>query len=265
MNDSSFFRDIAALIEENMPFALAMIIRTSGSTPRKAGSKMIVFPDGRAQGTIGGGSLEKEIIERAVQSMTSESPELVRLELKTDVGMECGGNVEVYIEVFSMKPKLLIFGAGHIGQKLAPLGLKTGFQVNVIDERATFNSEQNFPPGVKRHIMLPGDFVAQHDFSPRDHLVIITHNHTHDQEILQSVVSRDVTYIGMIGSQKKIRQAFAHLQRQGIGAHYLERVHAPIGLKIKAETPDEIAVLIAAELLLVRYGKSSTDSTDVVD
>ncbi|MBN2381681.1 xanthine dehydrogenase accessory protein XdhC [bacterium] len=253
MKEQNIFSVMADLIEANKQCALVLITRTKGSTPRKAGSKMIVFPDGEILGTIGGGSLEHTIIDKARKSMHEAGSQQINLELEADLDIDCGGQVEIFIETFGHKPRLLIFGAGHIGQKLAPLALDIGFQVLVIDERAEINCSERFPQQINRQVMGPLDFIKTFTFSASDHIVIITHNHVHDHDILSEIITCDLAYIGMIGSTNKISHSFERLRQQGVQESQLERVHAPIGLKIRAETPSEIATLIAAELIQTRY------------
>ncbi|MFC1849726.1 XdhC family protein [candidate division CSSED10-310 bacterium] len=252
------FSKMAELIREGTSFALCIVTHTAGSTPRKTGAKMLVFPDRKVIGTIGGGALEENIISQAISILETSSPQSLIINLKTDLEMICGGSVEVYIEPFSEKPRLIIFGAGHIGEQLVPLGRKLGFRTIVVDERTELLTAERFPAADDLAEQHPLEFIKDFSFQAQDHLVIITHKHSYDQAVLQAVVQKPVRYIGMIGSRNKVKQTFEKLSKNQIEPAAIERVHAPIGLGIKAETPTEIAILIAAELVQQRYTVTDT-------
>ena len=174
--------------------------------------------------------------------------------------MICGGQVQVYVEPIIPKPTLYIFGGGHIALPLARLGKMLGFRVVVLDDREEYANPERFPEADKT---IAGDFtktLSQLSVDNFSYLVIVTRGHSFDQTVLAWAVQTNAHYIGMIGSKKKNRTIFDNLRSQKISDSELKRVHAPIGLDINAETPEEIAVSILAEIISVyRSGKSKKE------
>ncbi len=158
-------------------------------------------------------------------------------------------------------PKLVIAGAGHVGRALAMIGPGLGFRVSVIDDRDAFANSELLPPPVEPIV---GDIAESLRGWPVDastYVVIVTRGHDHDQQALAAVLDSPAKYIGMIGSRRKIKVIFDNLRQAGASAEKLDRVHSPIGLPIKAVTPEELAVSIAGELISVRR----TDHRKVVE
>ncbi len=239
--------------------ALATIVRSHGSTPRAMGAKMLVFPDGRIVGSIGGGAMENGVIEEAKKALKKGVPQLVQYKLKeVDLGHlgVCGGENDIFIDVIAGKKQLLIVGAGHLGQQLSKLGAFLGMDVIVFDDRGEYANEERFPDA--REIIV-GDVAEElNNFSltPWCHVVIVTRGHEQDGVALAAVIRSPARYLGMIGSRTKKAKVYADLLEQGIEQELLDRVHAPIGLNIGAETPEEIAVAIMAEIISIgRDGK----------
>lgn len=247
------------LIESGESGILTTIVNVKGSVPRHVGSKMLVKADGSIVGTIGGGKLEAEAITQALQSMGGGITESRRFNLTEDEGMLCGGSVEILFEPIGNHDRLIIFGAGHIGHKLAPLALRVDFRVTVVDDRPEFATPERFPD-VNRNTDAPiAQLLTSLEFTPNTYVVIVTHAHEYDEEILLYCVQQPFAYIGMIGSRKKSRTVLNHLQEKGIDNALLSRVHTPIGLNIGAETPFEIAVSILSEMIAIRSG-AKTDA-----
>jgi xanthine dehydrogenase accessory factor len=236
--------------------ALVTVVSASGSTPREEGAKMLVKPDGSIIGTIGGGSLEAQIIDEAVKVIRQGKPRRLHRSLTAkeagEEGMICGGDLEVFIEPILTPPTLYIFGGGHIALALTKMGKLCGFKIAVIDDRAEFASAERFP---EAEFVLAEDFTksfAQLRIDKSSYIVIVTHGHRHDEVVLEWAVSTPAKYIGMIGSKTKNETIFSHLRDRGVSKEHLDRVHAPIGLEIGAQTPEEIAVSILAEVIEVR-------------
>lgn len=248
------YQYLLKLMQAGEPGVLVTVTEVSGSVPRHAGSKMVVHGDGRIFGSIGGGKIELEVIADAVNLMRQAMPIKKSYQL-SEINMLCGGQVEVLFEPLGIPDKLIIFGAGHIGQSLAPLAHKAGFHVTVVDNRPEFANRERFPPSQSDQV-LAGDYqvlLPQLAFDDQTYSVIVTHGHAHDEEILNYCLRKPFRYLGMIGSKRKILITLEKLAAQGIDKSLLNRVHSPIGLKIGAETPFEIAISILSELIATRH------------
>jgi xanthine dehydrogenase accessory factor len=254
--------DIYSKIVENLNseklFVLATIVKTSGSTPRKTGAKMIVYPDGTISGTLGGGYFEQYVIEDCLKLIESHSLNLLKkysfsLFGENSTGMCCGGNVEVFMEVHTKPNKLIIFGGGHIGKELVRLANGSGFVITVVDDRKEIiDSFDNVVDTKLAEI----DYAANlPDLDENCFVVIVSRSHQTDRVIVQSILKNNCRYIGLIGSKTKTSKMFSHLKEIGIDQSLLDRIHTPIGLEINAEGPYEIAVSILAEIIAVKNGK----------
>jgi xanthine dehydrogenase accessory factor len=249
------YRALLEELDRGHPAVLVTVIGVKGSVPRHSGSKMLVRADGSIAGSIGGGKLEADAIDNAMELMGAESPVRKTFTLTEDYGALCGGQVELLFEPLGKADRLLIFGAGHIGQALAPLAARAGFQVTVLDDRPEYAREERFPDAQAVLSGEYGDLLSQIHFDERTYVVIVTHAHLHDEEILEFCLRQPFAYIGMIGSRRKSLALLQRLKEKGAPPDLLARVHTPIGLNIGAETPFEIAVSILAELIAARRGR----------
>ena len=255
---SDVFEEIVKIKNEGRKAALATIIATKGSTPREMGAKMLIREDGSISGTIGGGCLEAEVWQQAVEVMKTERPRSVHMDLSgreaEESGMICGGVMDLYIEPVIPSPVVYFFGGGHISLFVSKLSVMVGFKVVIIDDRQQFANKERFPEAEQ---VIAEEFPFVFEKLPvnrASYLVIVTRGHAYDQEVLQWALTTEAKYIGMIGSRKKIQTIYANLKEKGVGAERLKRVHTPIGLPIGALTPEEIAVSIIAEMIHVRRG-----------
>lgn len=256
MSAPDIYREIVELRERGERAALATIVVRKGSLPRKDAAKMLVRQDGSTIGTVGGGCTEAEVWRAALEVMRSEKPRLLSFELIEDEpsesGLLCGGKMEVYIEPILPDPTVYIFGAGHVSRALSQVLKMVGFKIVVIDDRANYANRQRFPEADQ---IIVDDFervierLAPNEFS---YIVIVTRGHSYDQTILHWAVQTDAKYIGMLGSRRKIKIIFEKLVEAGIAPERLESVYAPIGIEIGSESPEEIAVSVAAEMIAVR-------------
>jgi xanthine dehydrogenase accessory factor len=249
-------------VAQGQSVALATLVHVDGSTPREAGAKMVVYPDGRTVGTVGGGAMEAAVIRGALKAIAEGASRMLRYELRDpergDPGI-CGGAADVFVDVALPRPTLLVVGAGHVAMPIAEIGHLCGFRVTVMDDRPDMVGEERFPHAAQR---IAGDIVetlANLSITPNTYIVIVTRGHAHDQAALRAVIDSPAVYVGMIGSRRKVRTTFDRLIAAGVGQELIRRVHAPIGLDIGAQTPAEIAVSILAEIITVRKGKHSTD------
>ncbi len=166
-----------------------------------------------------------------------------------------GDAIEVFAEPLVSEPILYVFGAGHVSSKIVPLATQVGFKTVVIDDRPEFADSKNFPEAAEVH-QYPFEGVLQRlAVNESSYLVIVTRGHIHDKTVLAQCLKTNARYIGMIGSRRKIAMVFERLQEEGLTKKDIDRVHAPIGVDIGAETPEEIAVSIVAELISIRAGR----------
>ena len=247
------FEEIVTIKNAGTPAVLATVIESLGSAPGKPCARMLIKADGSIVGTIGGGAIEKKITDEAIALMRSSESKLLRYNLE-ELGMSCGGAMSVFLEPLKTAPDLIIFGAGHIGNALSKIGKMLVFTTIVVDNRPEFANKERLPWADK---VIADDYhkaLQELIFSDTTYLVILTHRHAHDFEILDHCTKQNFRYLGMIGSRKKVAKAFQQLREKGIDEEILKRIHAPIGIEIGADTPEEIAVAIAAELVAVRSG-----------
>ena len=240
------------------PAAMVTVVATTGSTPQRAGARMLVFADGRIVGTIGGGCLEAEMGWRAREAIQGRRPKLVSYDLTPDQagedGLVCGGRMQVFIEPIEGTPCLCLFGAGHVAQPLARMAKACGFRVEVADDRIKFANAERFP---EADAIVVDDFAAaasKMTLGPSSYAIVVTRGHKGDAEALQAVLGRGLRFVGLLGSRPKVVHIFAALEERGVSREELARVHAPLGLEIGAQSPDEIAVSILAEMIAVRRG-----------
>jgi xanthine dehydrogenase accessory factor len=246
------FAKTEEIIQGQQPAALCIVIDTQGSTPRKQGAKMIVYSDGSVFGSIGGGSIEMEVAGIAVKQILLGKPTKITFNLEHELGMHCGGTMEVYIEPLIPEQKLLIFGAGHIGKALSGFARELDFAVTLIDPREEIFGAENFTGCNLVHL----DYfqaIEEIAFDENTYVVIVTPKHISDEKILAATARKPHAYIGMIGSTRKVEILKKRFLEENILSHEeLEKIDMPIGIKIKAETPREIAISILAKLIEVR-------------
>jgi xanthine dehydrogenase accessory factor len=251
------FEEIVAARKGNQPVVLATVIESRGSAPREEGARMLVRPDGTIAGTVGGGAIEKTIIDEAMKLMAGGTARLISHDLK-DIGMTCGGGMSVFIEPLVPAPQLVIFGAGHIGACLAQVGKMLEFNVTVVDNRPEFATAERLPWADR---IITGDYATAIDkvaFNARTYTVILTHKHAHDYEVLEMCLHKTWQYLGMIGSRAKVAKVFDQLRVKGVTDELIQKIHSPVGMKIGANTPAEIAISILAEIIQTRSTASDT-------
>jgi xanthine dehydrogenase accessory factor len=234
--------------ERGETVALLEVVAVNGSAPRAAGARMLVWADGRQLGTIGGGNLEYRAIEVAKEALRTGQPTRLQVHLTRDLGMCCGGAMEVYIEPQRPVERLVIYGAGHVALPTAKIAKDLGFEVTVVDEREEWNSPERFPE-VRRITTDARGHARALVGDGRTWVLLLTHEHALDQDLLEILLPREWAYLGMIGSRPKITKFFLRLRAAGMDERLFAKLHAPVGLDIGAVTPEEIAVSIAAELV----------------
>ena len=248
--------------ESGAPAALVTVIATEGSTPQKAGAKMLVYPDGRIVGTIGGGCVEAEMTWRARQSIEERKPQLASYDLTPDQagedGLVCGGRMKVFIEPIEGTPTLCLFGAGHVAQPLARMAKAAGFRVQVADDRIKFANRERFPDV---DLLVVDEFTAaagQMTLGPNTYAVVVTRGHKGDTEALRAVVGKGLRFVGLLGSRPKLVHLVSALEESGVPAEHLAEIHCPLGIEIGAVSPEEIAVSVLAQMIAVRRAVPSS-------
>jgi xanthine dehydrogenase accessory factor len=253
----SVYQAVAELEARNGSGVLCTIVRSQGSTPRHTTSKMLVYPDGRIAGSVGGGELENRVIAEALQALEDGKARLVEYAMsdpaRGDAGI-CGGQVEVYVEPILPKPALLVVGVGHVGKAVAHLAHWLGFHVMVSDDRPELCTSEHVPDADAYYPFPMAELPSRLDFNRSTAVVLTTRGSDVDAVGLPALLNTPAAYIGVIGSRRRWEITRQQLLEQGIPASQLSRAHSPIGLELNAETPEQIAVSILAEVLMLRLG-----------
>jgi xanthine dehydrogenase accessory factor len=252
-----FHQELARLLAQGERVAVATVVRARGSHPRETGAKMLVRADGTTAFTIGGGALEAAVTADC-QAALAGAVRGVKSYALTEggpntVGMTCGGSVEVFIDVEEPAPRMIVFGAGHVGRALAALAPTLGMALTVVDDRADWLLPERFPAGAALH-RCGRDYASDLPDATGAYVAVMTRCHATDVNVVGALAGTAPSYVGVIGSRRKVLRAFGVLEQRGLDRAWLETIHAPIGLDIGAETPGEIALAIAAEIVAVRRG-----------
>jgi xanthine dehydrogenase accessory factor len=251
---TTLWRALAEAAEAGEHVALCTVVGVDGSAPRSSGARMLVWPDGRILGTVGGGALEHRAIAAALDALRVGSPTRLAVHLTRDLGMCCGGAMEVYIEPQAPEDRLVVYGAGHVGRATARIACDLGFRVTVVDEREDWADPEAFPASAVVRCEDPLRHARSLATDARTYLFVTTHVHALDQDLIETLLPRDYAWLGLIGSRSKAARFFLRLKAAGVDESLFTRVSTPVGLDLGAETPAEIAVSIAAELVQVRRG-----------
>lgn len=237
--------ELIKAIGNNQPVALATVIDVKGASPAQKGFKLLAMSDGGHIGNVGGGELERRVIAAARESLLTGNCTTVHYSLKEEgadsIGMLCGGDVTVFIEPFLTRPILIIVGGGHIGRPLAEMARIVGYDVKVVDIRPELGE---------------GPEIDLSRITDNTYVVIITQDHVTDEQTLRKVLGTKASYIGMIGSLKKIGTILDHLRKEGFEEEHLKRLRGPIGLDLGGREPQQIALSILAEMEIERNGGS---------
>jgi len=246
------YDEIQKVSKSGCKAALCTVVKTKGSAPRKVGAKMIVYEDNSIKGTIGGGDLEKKVIDEAIEVINKNEASIFKHDLLHQHSMCCGGVVEIFIEPIMKIKKLFVFGAGHTGRALAKFANDTGFEVFLIDDRKEYIGQCNVE-GINKMNLEHTSALQALTFDKNTYVVITTYSHQIDRDILAYCVKKTWAYLGMIGSSRKVNLTKKLFIESAIGSEdELSKIHMPIGIDINAETPEEIAVSILAELIKVK-------------
>ena len=255
MNTISIYNEIQVALKHGERVVVATVAKTNGSAPCPIGSKALVHADGSMQGSFGGAQTDGKVAKEALNALHEGRPYTTHIHLDADQGEavgSCGATLEILFEVLRPEPRLILAGAGYVSQALARLASHLDFRIVVVDDRRDLADPKAFDSQTK---LILGDIpqVLQ-ELEPDDAtwIVIVTRGHNQDKEALRAALATNAAYIGMIGSQSKVKHIFKDLLKEGVSPSRLNEVHAPIGLDLGAETPDEIALSIAAEIVMLR-------------
>ena len=256
----SIYQALAELEKNGGAGALCTIVRSQGSTPRHEASKMLVYPDGRITGTIGGGEMEMRVIRAAQEVIREGKPRLLEYSMsdpaRGDPGV-CGGQVEIFVEPILPKPKVVVVGSGHVGKAVAQLAHWLGFSVAVSDDRPEYCNPEAVPNADEYYPVPLAELPSKLEINPWTYLVLTTRGVNVDVAGLPALLDTQAAYIGIIGSKRRWATARKKLVEAGVPEEKLDRVHSPIGLELHSETPEEIALSIMAEILMLRNGSDA--------
>ena len=252
------FQEIAHVRVERDRAVLATVV-SEGDELAEFKGKFLVREDGRTVGSLGSDRLNAAMCAEVQDVMEGDLRELRTLELDDrearDLGRSPGSELEIFVEAFLLHPTVYIFGGGHISLSLATMAKMVGFRVVVVDDRPGFANSERFP--LADEVMVePFEGVFEKlEIDGSSCIVSVTRGHQHDEIVIEQAVRTGARYIGMIGSRRKIATLWRMMSARGTPRELLDRVHAPIGLDIGADTPEEIAVSIVAEMILARRGE----------
>jgi xanthine dehydrogenase accessory factor len=245
------------LLREGRKIAICTVVEKIGSGPAERGRKMLVTEDGRTLGTIGGGeSFERELKERALEAINEGKSTSLKFafyggakEDELDTGLWCGGTMTLFIDVIEPKPKLVLVGSGHVALPTYRIADLLGFDVTIVDDMKDTMTKERFP---NAELIYDKNFekaLEKVKVDDNTYVAIVHGEPKHDLSALRRFARENVAYLGVLGSKTKISKLMGILRKEGIPERTLKRISGPIGLDIGAETPEEIAVSIAAELI----------------
>src|SRR6266516_535940 len=261
MSTTTIYQEIEAALRRGERVAVATVVKTVGAAPCGVGSKMLVRADGTHTSGFAGPTTDGRVAEEAQRAIRESRSYMTHIHMDADQGEavgSCGATLEVFFEVLRPEPRLIIAGAGYVAQALARLAAPLDFRILVVDDRRDLADPQAFSNNVQLAFGDIPQTIQELEPDESSWIVIVTRGHHLDKNALQAALGSRASYIGMIGSPSKVRRIFKELLKDGISRERLTEVHAPIGLDLGAETPDEIARSIAAEMLMVRKKASGS-------
>ena len=251
----TIYQALSEIEKNHESAALCKVVKSEGSTPRHVGSKMLVYPDGKFIGSVGGGDLEHRVLDEAWIAMGDGESRLITYRMsdpsRGDPGV-CGGTVEVFVEPILPPAMILVIGAGHVGKAVVHLAKWLGFRVAVSDDRPEFCTPESVRGADAYYPVEMGKIPEHMKINKQTYIVITSRGSNVDQDGLPSLLASNAAYIGVIGSRRRWLTTVKGLKTKGVPEDRIARVHSPMGLELNAETPEEIAVSIMAEVLMVK-------------
>ncbi|MBC7878547.1 MAG: XdhC family protein [Anaerolineales bacterium] len=262
----SIYQALSELEKNNESAALCTVTRSEGSTPRHVGSKMLVYSDGHFIGTVGGGELESRVVKAALESIQNETAQTLSYTMadpsRGDPGV-CGGQVEVFVEPILPVPLIVVIGAGHVGKAVVHLAKWLGYRVALSDDRVDFCNETVVPNADAYYPVLMNELPKHLNIDKHTVLILTTRGSAIDTAGIVPLLDSPAAYIGVIGSKRRWATTVKALKENGVDEAKIAKVHSPMGLELQAETPEEIAVSIMAEVMMIKdkgTGKSMKGS-----
>jgi xanthine dehydrogenase accessory factor len=241
--------------------AVATIVQVNGSIPSYESAKMLVREDGSMLGTIGGGCVEAEVWNAAREVIETEKPRHLTFSLGQDAaydnGLICGGQLNIFVEPVTPQPRAYIFGGGHVSKNISKIAALAGFSTVVVDDREAFANAERFPEADATYAEPYEEVFSKLPVTSSSYLIIVTRGHRDDMRVLRWAVTTEARYIAMIGSKRKTISVVHELEKEGFAREMFSRVFAPMGLEIGAETPEEIAISVVAEMIALRRAPES--------
>jgi xanthine dehydrogenase accessory factor len=250
-------KEALRLLEAHQPFVRATVVRATGSVPGKVGASMLVQQDGSTMGTVGGAALEEEVKTLAHAAFTSHVSDLHHFDLQawTPGGLPslCGGAVDIALEYVAARPNLLLWGGGHVAHALANILPTLEYDYSVADDRPEWIGAERFPSADRREVVAPDQVWDRFVPESFTHVYILGYDAMRDLEVLAVSIEHFPNVIGLIASAAKREHMYAKLRERGVSREALARVRSPVGIGIGAESPAEIAVSIAGEIIAARH------------
>ena len=255
------YDEIVRLRKQGQKCALATIVQVNGSIPSYESAKLLVREDGSMVGTIGGGCVEAEVWTAAREVIDTEKPKHMTFSLGQDAaydnGLICGGQLNIFVEPVIPQPRAFIFGGGHVSKSISKVASLAGFATVIVDDREAFSNPERFPEAEETYADEYESVFPKLSISSSSYLIIVTRGHRDDMRVLRWAVTTQARYISMIGSKRKTISVIRELEKEGIPREAFENIFAPMGLEIGAESPEEIAVSVVAEMIAVRRAPES--------
>src|SRR2546430_11351429 len=260
-NGMDVYDELIRLRKLGQKCAIATIVQVRGSIPSFESAKLLVREDGSMIGTIGGGCVEAEVWNAAREVMETEKSKHMSFNLGQDAaydnGLICGGQLDVFVEPVIPSPSAIIFGAGHISKSLCKVASLAGFATTIVDNRETFANRGRFPEADEIFAEEYEEVFPKLIVHDSPYVIIVTRGHRDDMRVLRWAAATAARYVAMIGSKRKVISVIKELEKEGLSREQLARIYAPMGLEIGAESPEEIAISVAAEMIAVRRGPKS--------
>jgi len=250
------YDEIVRLRKAGQKCALATIVQVNGSIPSYESAKLLVREDGSMLGTIGGGCVEAEVWTAAREVIETEKPRHLTFSLGQDAaydnGLICGGQLNIFVEPVIPQPRAFIFGGGHVSKSISKVANLAGFATIIVDDREAFANKERFPEAEETYADEYEAVFPKLEVTSSSYLVIVTRGHRDDMRVLRWAVQTPAKYIAMIGSKRKTISVIRELEKEGFARSLFEKIFAPMGLEIGAESPEEIAISVVAEMIAVR-------------
>ena len=256
MNLVDIYDEIVRLRKLGQKCALATIVEVNGSIPSYESAKLLVREDGSMMGTVGGGCVEAEVWNAAREVLETDKPRHMTFSLGEDAaydnGLICGGQLNIFVEAVTPQPRAFIFGGGHVSKSISKVANLAGFATVIVDDREAFANKERFPEADETYAEEYELVFPKLPVTSSSYLIIVTRGHRDDMRVLRWAVGTPARYIAMIGSKRKTIAVVKELEKEGFPRQAFEKIFAPMGLEIGAETPEEIAISVVAEMIAMR-------------